>query len=180
MSKSRPAPRWRGAQARRRGTAKTPVQLREFAKQSSTLAPGLGLVEARPPRCSSSSVHEPFGRLAHLIGLKADGFPGTGPLSVAVTDSVATNHLSGTGFFVGSDVGKSVSRLVLTRITASGNGIGVEANGMNATLWIAQSTITENTTGYRSVLGGAAVSFGDNYIVANGSNTGVLGSGSKQ
>jgi hypothetical protein len=94
----------------------------------------------------------------------------------AVTDNIAANHRTGTAFFVQSSAAHSVATLTLTRITAVGNSVGVEANGTNSTLRLAQSTVTGNSTGYSAIASGAVLSYGDNYIDANGSNSGSLGS----
>jgi hypothetical protein len=114
------------------------------------------------------------------IGLDVDGTNGTGGLNVAVTDSVASNNLSGVGFLVQSAAAHSLTSLVLTHTTAAGNLTGVVASGTNATLRLAQSTITGNTSGYVATSGGVIASYGDNYIDDNTSNTGSLGSTVKQ
>jgi hypothetical protein len=101
-------------------------------------------------------------------------------LNVAVTDSVASNN-NQMGFYFHLAAGHSVSNLVLTRSTASGNGAGIVADSANATLWLAQSTVTENSgNGYNASSGGVINSYGDNYIDANGTNTGTLSTATKQ
>jgi hypothetical protein len=113
------------------------------------------------------------------VALDVDGAAGTGSLSVAVTDSVATNN--GSGFFVGSTTGHSTSNLSLTHSVSEGNGSGVEAQGANATLWLAQSTVTGNSIGFDATSGGVIKTYGDNYLLAgNGSNTGSLTNVSRQ
>jgi hypothetical protein len=111
-------------------------------------------------------------------GLFIIGVVGTAPLNVEATDNTAIGN--GWGFVVQSSAGHSVSTLVLTRITASGNGVGVEAFGANATLLLAQSTVTANNTGYEATSGGVITSYRDNIIDDNGTNAGTLGSASKQ
>ena len=69
---------------------------------------------------------------------------------------------------------------MLTRSVAIGNSLGVHAIGTNATLQLAQSTVTGNMTGYRTDSGGVISSYGDNYIDDNGANIGTLGPASKQ
>jgi hypothetical protein len=115
-----------------------------------------------------------------IEGLFVSGGGGTGAINVAVTDSVANNNPNGIGFYVTSAVLHSATNVVLTRTTASGNGVGVEASGTAATIRLAQSTITGNTTGYDAASSGVILSYGDNYIDANGSNTGALGSATRQ
>src|SRR5262249_21829156 len=111
---------------------------------------------------------------------------GTAPIDVAATDTVAASS-RGTGFFVHSSVGHSVSSLVLTRSTAAGNLVGLAASlvlagegEQNAVIRIAQSTISGNQIGYRALSGGTILSYGDNYIDANGTNIGTLGSATKR
>jgi hypothetical protein len=118
------------------------------------------------------------------IGLFVYAVNGTGPVSVAVTDSVAANGDSfngNTGFDVESSTNHSVSNLSLTHTLAVGNAIGVAAGSSNATLWLAQSTVTGNAQGYSVSNGGVIKTYGDNYLAAgNGSNTGTLTSVGKQ
>jgi hypothetical protein len=118
------------------------------------------------------------------IGLFVYAVNGTGPVSVAVTDSIAANGDSfngNTGFDVESATNHSVSNLSLTHSLAVGNAIGVAAGSSNATLWLAQSTVTGNATGYSASNGGVIKSYGDNYLAAgNGSNTGTLTSVGRQ
>jgi hypothetical protein len=114
-------------------------------------------------------------------GLTADGNAGTGALNVAVRDSIAA-HGSGvgtTGFAVQSGAGQSPSTLILTRAKATGNNIGISATGTQATLWLAQSTVTGNVNGYTNT-SAAIRSYGDNAIDDNGSNVGSLSSATKQ
>jgi hypothetical protein len=109
-----------------------------------------------------------------FAGLMVSGFNGTGPINVAVADSVASNNTAFYGFEVDSQTAHSVTSLVLTRTTAAGNATGVRANGTNAILRLTHSTITGNATGYSSVNGGIVSSYGDNAIDDNDGNTGTL------
>jgi hypothetical protein len=113
-------------------------------------------------------------------GLFVSGSSGTGPLSVAVTDSVAAN--GGNGFTVQSFTSQSVTNLALTRSQSVGNSInGLMASGANATLWLAQSTVTGNAASFSINPGGAINSYGDNYLAAaNGAPTGSLTPATKQ
>jgi hypothetical protein len=61
-----------------------------------------------------------------------------------------------------------------------GNQAGVLAQGTNATLWLAQSTITGNGSGYTANMGGVINSYGDNYFSANPLNSGSLTAVTKQ
>jgi hypothetical protein len=114
----------------------------------------------------------------NTLGLQVAGAGGTGPLSVAMADSVVANN-SGTGIAVSSNAGHAPSSLVLTRVTSVGNGIGVATSSTAATMRLAQSAVTGNATGY-FVSNSSLLSYGDNTIDNNGSNTGSLGSATPQ
>jgi hypothetical protein len=114
-----------------------------------------------------------------IDGLELEGAGGTGAISVTVTDSVAANNFNA-GFEVDSDTGKSVSNLSLTQVQTMGNGTGIAASGNNATLWLANSTVAGNTSGFQATGGGFINSYGDNYFAHNGSNLGSLGTATKQ
>ena len=113
-------------------------------------------------------------------GLFVDGEFGTAFLIVAVTDSVAANSSFGIGFEVRSTSGASPTNLSLTHSLAEGNAIGVEAFGVNATLWLAQSTVMGNNTSFNATMGGVIDSFLDNYFAANNSFAGMLTTAGKQ
>jgi hypothetical protein len=115
----------------------------------------------------------------HDAGLNAIGTLGTGTLSVGLTDSVVANSFLN-GLLIQSAAGHSPARLALTRTTVSGNGIGAEAFGANATIRLTQSTLTANLTGYSATTGGVIFSYGDNAIDDNAGNSGTLTSTSKQ
>jgi hypothetical protein len=95
---------------------------------------------------------------------------GTGAVTVAVTDSVAAN--GGTGFQAVSAGGQGAATVILTRATAASNLTGI-TSGTNATLWLAESTITGNTTAGFSATG-VINTFQNNYFADNGSNSGTL------
>jgi hypothetical protein len=106
------------------------------------------------------------------IGLWVFGADGVGTLTVAVTDSTAANN-GLDGFAVQSAVNQSATNLSLTHVLIEGNKTGV-AVGSNATLWLAQSTLTGNTTAGFNNTGGTLNTFQDNYSTKNGSNTGSI------
>jgi len=110
-------------------------------------------------------------------GVDVDGQSSTGTLTVTVTDSDSSNN--GDGFTLVSSAGQAVSKVFLTRVTATNNTVdGLFASGTNATMRIGQSTVTENATGYHIVSPGQIISYLDNYIDDNASDSGTLGSGS--
>jgi hypothetical protein len=111
-------------------------------------------------------------------GLLVQGSFGTGPIHVGVTDSVAANN--STGFSVQSSASHAFISLSLTRAAASGNSIGLKVSE-NATLWLAQSTLSGNLPDFAISPGGVIMSFGDNYLVDPGFlNSGTFTSVAKQ
>jgi hypothetical protein len=110
-------------------------------------------------------------------GLLVQGSFGTGIIRVGVTDSVAANNFN-TGFSVQS-AGTFVI-LGLTHAAAVGNGNGIEANGQNTSISLAQSTLTGNFGNFDVSNGGVILTFGDNYIVGNGTELGTLTSVAKR
>ena len=112
-------------------------------------------------------------------GLVAQGTSGTGAITVAVTDSVTASN--GFGVAVITTTGHSVTDVSLTRTTISGNGTGVYASATNATVWLAQSTLTGNPVPYNIAIGAIIDTYGDNYIdSSNGAPTGSLTSVGRQ
>jgi hypothetical protein len=107
-----------------------------------------------------------------------NGVGSTGAINVGVMDSVVSNSFI--GIIAGSSSGHSVINLSLTRTLAVGNGGGVTAQGTNANVWLAQSTITSNGTGYNVNTGGIINSYGDNYFANNPINSGILTGATKQ
>jgi hypothetical protein len=104
-------------------------------------------------------------------GLFVSNIYGTAPVIVQVTDSIAAyNGIS--GFHVGGGPGSSSESLSLTRSLAFGNTNGVQAD-VSGTIWLSQSTLTRNTTGYNDGFGGVINSYGDNDI-RDTNNTGTL------
>jgi hypothetical protein len=110
--------------------------------------------------------------------LDVNGVGSTGTINVGVTDSVVSNSFI--GVIAGSGSGHSVVNLSLTHTLVAGNQTGVSAQGTNAIVWLSQSTITSNTTGYNANTGGVINSFSDNYFSNNTSNSGVLSGATKQ
>jgi hypothetical protein len=119
---------------------------------------------------------ERTGLYGNSTGLYVIGAFSTGALSVAVTDSVAA-HNHAIGFFVQSSAGHSIVNLSLTHTLAEGNATGIETFGQNATIWLAQSTLSGNTV--QSFVGDINT-FGDNYFIANADSSGTLTAVGKQ
>jgi hypothetical protein len=112
-------------------------------------------------------------------GFEVDGDFGAGAITVSVVDSVAANK--GFGFLASAAANHSVTNVSLTHSQAASNSIGIAAQGANATLWLAQSTVTGNAVGFETNSGGRINSYGDNYLqAANTLNSGTLGTASRQ
>jgi len=116
-------------------------------------------------------------------GVYVQGVSGNSPIDVAVTDSVASNN-SAAGFYAESATSHSVINLSLTRVLAEGNATGFQANGTNAILWLAQSTLTGSSSHGFEIgpnTGGVIKTYGDNNLAAgNSTNFGSLTSAAKQ
>jgi hypothetical protein len=98
----------------------------------------------------------------NTTGIQVDG-NSNGVINVSVSDSV----LSGNAL-VGANVttGATPAGLMLMRVTASGNGTGLQAAGAGAFLRVGESMITANSTG----VAGTVQSYGTNQLDQNGSN----------
>jgi hypothetical protein len=117
-----------------------------------------------------------------FVGLLVSGGPGNAAISVAMTDSIAAGNGAGGGAGIEVFTGPGsfpLSEVVLTRSTVANNETGLLVVGAAAVVRLANSTVTGNTTGYNAA-SGAIMSYGDNYIDDNGSNSGTLVSALKQ
>src|SRR5579862_549601 len=106
-------------------------------------------------------------------GFAIDGSNSTGTLQATITDSVAANNPSGAGFGAYSLSGHAATSLMVTRSVSANNDQGLFA-ATNATLWVGQSTVTENASGWTNGGGGTMQSYGTNQIAGNGSSQGQL------
>ena len=93
-----------------------------------------------------------------------------GNIKVGMTDSVAANNtfagvvLNNTGATGSSDVS-------LTHSLVEGNSVGLLGEGTGGTIWLAQSTLTGNSTSFE-LFSAVINTFSDNYFVANGPPSG--------
>jgi Right handed beta helix region len=112
-------------------------------------------------------------------GLLVTSSSGTGAINVAVTNSVISNN-AGNGIYALSTA--AATNIYLTHVQVTNNATsGVQSSGVAATIWLGQTTITENPSlGYDANSNGTINSFDDNYIADNGSNLGTLGTAGKQ
>jgi hypothetical protein len=112
-------------------------------------------------------------------GIDADGSAGTGALAltVAVSDSVLANNVNAG---IGADsINTATTSVAVTATQLAGNAIGVAASD-NATVWLAQSTVANNATGYSAPSSGIINSYGDNYFANNGAGSGTFNTIGKQ
>jgi len=116
---------------------------------------------------------------AHGIVVFGSSSAGTNTINVTVSDSVAAGN-SGVGFYNLTQSGNAPTGLTLYHSVAANNLSGVIANGLGATLRLANSTVTGNTNGWIATVSGVVASYGDNYIDGNATNAGSLTSISKQ
>jgi hypothetical protein len=119
------------------------------------------------PLMGGSAFFKRVGALGNSnIGIAVDVANSTVVATVRDSDATGSNW----GFFVEAGV-STMATVTLINDTAFNNNVGVEAGF--ATMILAQTTLTNNGTGY--VVGDSAVikSFGDNHI-ADTSNTGSL------
>jgi hypothetical protein len=111
-------------------------------------------------------------------GLVLDGGLGTGVHNVTLTDcDIIGPGL--TGMWLLTDTSHAATTVMLTRTTLAHLDLAIDVNGFdgaNATVRLAQSTITANNVGYKAAGGGLILSYGDNYIDNNVSYDGNLGS----
>jgi len=84
------------------------------------------------------------------------------------------------GIYASSLSGRAQTTVTMFHSVSSNNKAdGLATTGTGATPRVGQSVVSGNGGGWL-VQGGVLQSYGDNYIDGNGSNTGMLGSASKQ
>jgi hypothetical protein len=143
------------------------------------LVTGLGVDGAGAGAVTVSVDRSIFDHNGWGFGIDADG---SGAVSATVTNSVASNNTND-GFSVQNNGSNATVTLTLTQSQASGNGTGLDALSANATIYVGQSTISDNGAAFQMQDGaqdGAIISYGDNYFDNNGAGSGILGSAVKQ
>jgi hypothetical protein len=93
-------------------------------------------------------------------------------INVAVRDSVASGN-SGVGILAKSQVGGPNVVMTLDHVAATSNGVGIEADGSDmgaGGVALSNTQVSGNGTGLLSVNGGVLVSFGNNYVIGNGTD----------
>jgi hypothetical protein len=99
-------------------------------------------------------------------GIVIDGAASTGTVNVTVSESVASGNIN-TGIGAASASGHAPTTMMLFHSATANNGVGLLAQDANATIYIANSTVTGNAIGWATLPGGIVLSYGDNYIDGN-------------
>jgi parallel beta helix pectate lyase-like protein len=102
-------------------------------------------------------------------GFRATGAGGGVFAHMTIHDSVGSGN-GGPGFIAQSS-GMPV-RMMLSFDVASFNGVGFQADGSAATLWMGASVALANTTGMLATNSGSLLSYGDNQVNGNGTDGG--------
>jgi hypothetical protein len=105
-------------------------------------------------------------------GFEIDGLSSTGTLNATISNSTASNSLS--GIRSDSGTGRANTQVMVVNTVVSNNSIfGIVESGANSTTYLAKNTIAGNTTAF-SIQSGTLFSFGDNYIKSNGDDGGAI------
>jgi hypothetical protein len=103
----------------------------------------------------------------------AGGSSGSGTVvNIAVRDSVASGN-AGVGILAKSQVGGPNVVMTLDHVAATSNGVGIEADGSDmgaGGIALSNTQMSGNGTGLLSVNGGVLASFGNNYVIGNGTD----------
>jgi hypothetical protein len=137
---------------------------------------GSGLVSAAIDRTALYGTAP--GGVFSGAGVHAIAF-GSGPVAVAVTDSVSAFFYAG---FMAESLSGAATNLSLTHGLATGNSRGVQASGNNAALWLSDSTLSGNVDYLSAAVGGGTVnSYGDNRMLdSNGVHIGPIATFTRQ
>jgi len=122
---------------------------------------------------SSATVAAAFERVEasnNHNGMVIQGSAVSAPmLNVTIVDSVAANNAN-VGMSSITATGSAPVTVMVLRSVAANNGLGIAAQGTNATLLVGQSAVTGNANGWGIITGGTLQSYGDNKIDGNVSN----------
>jgi hypothetical protein len=138
-----------------------------------TLVIDIGLVGITMNPSGSGTVNASFNR----VGIYNTGTSGSGGFNIAAGNSTGTitavvvdsesSNAANDAFSVVSSQGHAAT-LMLIRSVAAGNGTGIDAIGPGATIYVSQSSVTNNTNGWAASAGGAILTYGNNNINGNG------------
>jgi hypothetical protein len=114
-------------------------------------------------------------------GLSITGaFGSGGSITATVSESIISGNTN--GIDVNSTSGQAVTKVtVFHSVVANSQFNGVTANGANATVTLAQSSVAGNAgSGWNIAAGGVVQTYQDNYFNGNGPNSGSLSNVGKQ
>lgn len=113
----------------------------------------------------------------NILGVIADSTAGSGGVTLSIADSeVAGSDFAGIAA-KGGATGTAAAKVMVNQTRVIGNNVGLNINGVTATLRIGNSVVTGNNTGVK-IVGGTATSYGTNQIddnAAPGSALPVMG-----
>jgi hypothetical protein len=101
-------------------------------------------------------------------GLIADGTGGSGPITVAISNSSTSSNASNG---IAATSGQAAVKVDAVGATIVANGLaGIQSQGGAASVTVGSSQIHNNATALQSIGGGALLSDGNNQVTGNGSN----------
>jgi hypothetical protein len=113
----------------------------------------------------------------NTFGIVANGTGSTGLISVHVRDSLVSNNVL-SGISAMTSAGHSTTAVVVDRSSSLLNGAnGILSQGINAFMFLKDSTVLSNVTGLNAVSGGTIFSYQNNGLsgnVTDGAPTAVL------
>ena len=99
-------------------------------------------------------------------GIGVYGNFSTGTVKATIADSAAVNN-GDTGFLSYSVAGKAATGVMVVRSVSDHNVTGLFATSGNAILWVGQSSVTNNASGWGTVGTAVLLSYGDNTMDGN-------------
>lgn len=142
-------------------------------------AAGTGGIVILPTGTGSAVVAlERVDVLGNTLGIRAESTGSTGAgVFLTVKDGEASGNVNG-GIIAFAQTGTPPVVVAIDRTTISHNGVGINANGMAATMRIGASVIVNNATGVRQQNSSTMSSYGTNQIADNptpGSTLTIIG-----
>lgn len=111
----------------------------------------------------------------NAYGIAADGTGSTAGINVTIADSMIA-HNAHAGILATTPSGGAPIGVMVKSTKSVNNNIGIWSVGTNVTVRVDGSSVIGNTTGLSFGSGGALLTFGNNSVVANGSNGAFSGS----
>lgn len=106
------------------------------------------------------------------LGIFAQGTGASGTIDMTVSESVSSSHPQD-GIRANSLLG-ATTILSVVRSVSSNNGVGISAANAFATVRVAGSMVTGNTSGWLAESSGTLQSYGDNYVDGNTGSQGAM------